>query len=94
MVVIADEVYQKNVYGDKPFISFKKVITDLATPYNQLELASFFSLSKGVTGECGLRVGYMELVNMDEAVHAEIQKLLAIASCSCTAGQLAVRCEQ
>lgn len=38
---MADEVYQENVYlpGSK-FFSFKKVLMDLGTPYNQMEMGT------------------------------------------------------
>lgn len=41
----------------------KKIVRDLDS---KVKLASFHSLSKGIFGECGLRGGYMELVNFDE----------------------------
>ena len=38
----------------------------MGAPYsNKLELASFHSVSKGITGECGLRGGYVEYWNVD-----------------------------
>lgn len=39
LFVLADEVYQENVYlpGSK-FFSFKKVLMDLGTPFNQMEM--------------------------------------------------------
>jgi aspartate/methionine/tyrosine aminotransferase len=83
-------VYQKNIYGDKPFVSFKRVINELGAPYNKLELASFHSVSKGITGECGLRGGYMELVNIDKEVMAQILKLRSIVLCPNTIGQMMV----
>ena len=44
-MVIADEVYQHNIYAEgAQFHSFKKVMSELGI---QLELASCMSLSKG-----------------------------------------------
>jgi len=39
LFVLADEVYQENVYlpGSK-FFSFKKVLMDLGSPYNQMPM--------------------------------------------------------
>jgi len=88
LIILADEVYQKNIYANKPFISFKKMIHDLPSPYNQVELISFHSTSKGVTGECGLRGGYMELDNIDPFVSEQILKLRSISLCSNTVGQV------
>lgn len=88
LVILADEVYQKNVYTEeKPFVSFKKVVSDLES---HVELASFHSVSKGVLGECGLRGGYMEVVNMDQYVNDLIYKLFSVSLCSNIVGQVAV----
>lgn len=67
LLLLADEVYQENIYQSRtPFVSCKKVIAEMGYPYNQMELISFHTVSKGVYGECGLRGGYMELTNIDE----------------------------
>lgn len=50
LMLLADEVYQHNVYIGK-FHSFRKVQHQLGAPYNTLELASFMSASKGYMGE-------------------------------------------
>jgi alanine transaminase len=44
---ISIKVYQENVYGDAEFLSFKKVLSTMPFPYNQVELISFYSCSKG-----------------------------------------------
>lgn len=31
----------------------------MPAPYNEAELFSFHSISKGITGECGFRGGYV-----------------------------------
>jgi aspartate/methionine/tyrosine aminotransferase len=87
----ADEVYQKNIYAEKPFISFKKIMNDLGAPYNTIELASFHSVSKGLHGQCGLRGGYMELCNFDKEARAQILKLRSLILCPNTVGQMMVR---
>merc|ERR1712025_1141816 len=60
IVLMADEVYQANVYSDtKTFTSFKKVVGDMGKEFGKsFELASFHSTSKGLIGECGRRGGY------------------------------------
>ncbi|KAF0685004.1 Aste57867_23033 [Aphanomyces stellatus] len=91
LVLMADEVYQENVYvNDKTFVSFKKVLKDMGPAYDNVELASFHSTSKGFTGECGRRGGYMELVNFDHDVMEELYKLVSINLCSNIEGQLMV----
>jgi alanine transaminase len=90
LIILADEVYQKNIYTDKPFISFKKIIHDMGKPYNEQELVSFHSTSKGIIGECGLRGGYMELDNFDEFVLSQVLKLRSICLCSNAVGQITV----
>ncbi|XP_040350568.1 alanine aminotransferase 1 [Herpailurus yagouaroundi] len=54
LFLMADEVYQDNVYAEgSQFHSFKKVLTEMGPPYAaQQELASFHSVSKGYMGEC------------------------------------------
>ena len=52
ILLMADEVYQENVYvKEKPFSSFKKIVKSMPEPYNSLEVLSFHSTSKGFTGE-------------------------------------------
>lgn len=88
VVLLADEVYQANVYeSGKQFHSFKKVLRDLRSP---LQCLSFHSVSKGILGECGKRGGYMEAVNLDEAVVEQIYKLNSINLCPNVPGQLTV----
>eukprot|EP00629_Pelagomonadales_sp_RCC1024_P003124 CAMPEP_0119265892 /NCGR_PEP_ID=MMETSP1329-20130426/4557_1 /TAXON_ID=114041 /ORGANISM="Genus nov. species nov., Strain RCC1024" /LENGTH=495 /DNA_ID=CAMNT_0007265749 /DNA_START=77 /DNA_END=1564 /DNA_ORIENTATION=- len=88
LVLAADEVYQENVYGDAPaFTSFKKVVAERGS---KIPLVSFHSISKGFTGECGLRGGYFELTNIDAAVKAQLTKLASVSLCSNVLGQIAV----
>lgn len=92
LVLLADEVYQENVYQDeRPFVSMKKVINDLGAPYaNDIELMSFQTVSKGSFGECGLRGGYVECCNIDEKVLGELYKLSSINLAPNTVGQVAM----
>ncbi|XP_041453917.1 alanine aminotransferase 1-like [Lytechinus variegatus] len=88
LFILADEVYQDNVYaaGSK-FYSFKKVLHDLGPDYAGQELASFMSTSKGYMGECGLRGGYCELVNIDPDVQAQLFKACTAKLCPTVSGQ-------
>jgi alanine transaminase len=45
IVLLADEVYQQNVYGDRPFISFQQIVNEQGF-INDFELVSFHSASK------------------------------------------------
>ena len=87
LVLMADEVYQDNVYGGggRMFVSFKRVRQELRS---SVQLVSFHSTSKGVIGECGQRGGYMELEGFDADVLAEVYKLASISLCANTSGQL------
>ncbi len=93
LVVLADEVYQTNVFIGK-FTSFKKVLRDMQkeTPekYDNVELASLNSVSKGMVGECGHRGGYFEFVGFDPEVVAQISKFVSIMLCSPVIGQCLV----
>ncbi|KAJ8600729.1 hypothetical protein CTAYLR_003903 [Chrysophaeum taylorii] len=89
LVLLADEVYQENVYGTAPpFVSLKKVMRDLRA--DDVPLVSFHSISKGFTGECGLRGGYFELANFRTDVRAQLTKLASISLCSNVVGQIGV----
>eukprot|EP00798_Chlamydomonas_sp_ICE-L_P005748 gene5748-6041_t len=92
IVLMADEVYQENIYQDEhPFVSAKKAASDMGAPYNEaVELFSFHSISKGTGGECGLRGGYMEMVNIHPDTVAQMYKCASINLCPNTVGQIAV----
>ncbi|KAH8387619.1 hypothetical protein KR093_008190 [Drosophila rubida] len=91
VLLLADEVYQANVYDkDSEFHSFKKVMYEMGEPYRSQELVSFLSVSKGYLGECGIRGGYMEVINMCPKVKAMLTKSITASLCSTTAGQVAV----
>ncbi|CAF3798585.1 unnamed protein product [Rotaria sp. Silwood1] len=88
LFILADEVYQENVYlPDSKFVSFKKVLMSLRAPYNQLELASFHSASKGWYGECGSRCGYYKLINIDKDVKVQLNILQSARPCVTSWGQ-------
>lgn len=90
IVLIADEVYQENVFKGK-FLSMKKVLYELLEQepevYKNVQLASLHSTSKGVSGECGQRGGYMELVGFSTEVKDIVFKLASINLCSVVSGQ-------
>ena len=95
IVVIADEVYQENIFGDDvEFHSMKKVLRELQKKYpglfDDVQLASLHSTSKGVSGECGQRGGYMELVGFTHEVRQVILKLASISLCPVVTGQALV----
>ncbi|XP_053105581.1 alanine aminotransferase 1 isoform X2 [Hemicordylus capensis] len=90
LFLLADEVYQDNVYAEgSQFHSFKKVLFEMGPKYSEsLELASFHSISKGFMGECGFRGGYMEVINMDPAVQQQLTKLVSVRLCPPVTGQV------
>jgi aspartate/methionine/tyrosine aminotransferase len=88
LVIIADEVYQENVYAGE-FISFAK-----ALGVGKVPLFSLHSISKGYYGECGHRGGYLEVRNPPK-VHGSnldfldlLLKQASVSLCSNTAGQV------
>lgn len=93
LVVLADEVYQANVFVGA-FHSFRKVLYNLrsedAEKYGKLELASMHSTSKGLIGECGHRGGYFELIGFDPKVEEQIYKFVSITLCAPVIGQCLV----
>ncbi|XP_014471674.1 PREDICTED: alanine aminotransferase 1 [Dinoponera quadriceps] len=89
LFLLADEVYQDNIYDkDSAFHSVKKVMTEMGEPYSKMELASFMSISKGYMGECGIRGGYSEIINMDPAAMAVLLKSISAMLCPTVLGQV------
>ena len=89
MVIVADEVYQKNIYNpEKKFISFRSVLSKLPYPYNQTIIFSCNSTSKGVFGECGMRGGYLDMINIPEQLIEPINKLKLLDVCPNISGQV------
>jgi len=87
IVMMADEVYQANVYAPgAEFVSAKKVALDCKL--RNLQLVSFHSTSKGLIGECGRRGGYMELHHIDPYVQSQLYKLASSELCSGVVGQV------
>jgi alanine transaminase len=87
IVLLADEVYQANVYApNAEFVSAKKVALDCRL--KNLQLVSFHSTSKGLIGECGRRGGYMELHHIDPYVQSQLYKLASSDLCSGVTGQI------
>lgn len=90
LAIIADEVYQENLYGSE-FISFAKAISDRNIP-----LFSLHSVSKGYYGECGQRGGYLEVRNPPSINNSTLSftellfKVASVNLCSNTIGQALV----
>jgi aspartate/methionine/tyrosine aminotransferase len=90
LAIIADEVYQENLYGSD-FISFAKAIGDKKIP-----LFSLHSVSKGFYGECGQRGGYLEVRNPPQVSNSNLSftellfKVSSVNLCSNTIGQALV----
>ncbi|MEW5315685.1 MAG: hypothetical protein WDW38_007095 [Sanguina aurantia] len=92
IVLMADEVYQENIYQDeRPFVSAKKVLSTMGEPYaSGTELLSFHTISKGTGGECGLRGGYVEMTNIHPGTIEEVYKCASINLSPNTMGQIAM----
>ncbi|MEW5319533.1 MAG: hypothetical protein WDW38_010678 [Sanguina aurantia] len=88
LVLIADEVYQANIYvKEREFFSFKKIACELGI-LADVPLVSLHSISKGFIGECGRRGGYMETTGFPHAVKEQIMKLASINLCPNLSGQI------
>lgn len=90
LVLLADEVYQENIYDDNAeFVSCKRSAHEMGLIEDgSIELASFHSTSKGLYGECGRRGGYMELIGFDPKVKDHMYKLASSGLCSGLPGQI------
>lgn len=89
LAVLADEVYQENIYTGQ-FVSFARALgSDTAIP-----LFSFHSISKGFFGECGHRGGYLEVRNPPKIQGSSLDfvdlltKQASVSLCANTAGQI------
>lgn len=88
LMIIADEVYQENVYSGQ-FLSFAKVLGT-----EQVPLVSLHSISKGFLGECGHRGGYLEMRNPPQIKGTSLDfidllnKQASVSLCSSTPGQV------
>ncbi len=87
LAILADEVYQENIYHpEDKFHSFAKVLEGMQA--KGVSLFSFHSCSKGFLGECGHRGGYFECRNVPQDVLDEITKLQSVALCANSVGQV------
>jgi len=87
LTILADEVYQDNVYRPSDrFISFARMLEK--NRVKDVSLFSFHSCSKGLLGECGHRGGYFECRNIPDDVLAEITKMQSVSLCANTVGQV------
>ncbi len=88
LVIMADEVYQENIYAGK-FVSFAK-----ALGAQDVTLFSLHSISKGFYGECGHRGGYLEVRNPPKVEGTDLDfvdlllKQASVSLCANTAGQI------
>ncbi|XP_035208105.1 alanine aminotransferase 2-like isoform X1 [Stegodyphus dumicola] len=93
LVLLADESYQFNAFGQGCFFqSFKKTMMLMSEPFKHLELVSIMSGSTGILGECGLRCGCCELMNIREDVISVYKKSICVKMCPSVMGQIALDC--
>ena len=85
IVLLADEVYQENVYAEKPFLSARRIAMENGV---RIELFSFHSTSKGLLGECSRRGGYFQCHGIDADVMQQILKLSSMSLSSNVIGQV------
>ena len=88
LIILADEVYQENLYGGT-FVSFARALGK-----RRLPLMSMHSTSKGFYGECGHRGGYLEVRNAPAVQGSDVDftavlfKQASVSLCSNTVGQI------
>jgi len=90
IILLADEVYQENIYGDKPFHSFHSIVKEMGLA-DTFEMISYHSTSKGFLGECGRRGGYFQFSKaIDADVQDEMYKTASVNLCPNVDGQVMV----
>ncbi|KAK7889876.1 hypothetical protein WMY93_025436 [Mugilogobius chulae] len=82
LFLLVQEVYQDCMCEPGiEFLSYKKVLLEMSREYSEhVEIISFNSLSNTSLGECGLRGGYMELINTDNVVAERLKVLMGFRS--------------
>jgi hypothetical protein len=80
IVLMADEVYQTNIYGNVPFISFKKVVMEMKS---KIQLVSFHSVSKGFLGEYGKTIYNISIYNVQNKYIYFLDYLIAFFLSCC-----------
>jgi aspartate/methionine/tyrosine aminotransferase len=68
MAILADEVYQENIYKEgAQFVSVRKVLSEMEPKIaHSVEVVSFNSASKGLAGECGkISLNFFKTKNME-----------------------------
>lgn len=88
IVLLADEVYQANIYSDIPFVSAHKVLREMQDVAGTLECLSFHTISKGVFGECGRRGGYVHCTNLSADFKEQLYKVMSTNLSSNADGQV------
>jgi alanine transaminase len=92
LAVLADEVYQENVYdAKKEFFSMYRGFVENPIPAGASEVPcfSFHSTSKGIIGECGRRGGFTHIANVEQKeVLPLYHKLTSVNLCSNITGQV------
>jgi aspartate/methionine/tyrosine aminotransferase len=90
LVLVADEVYQGNIYNGTKFKSFREVLCGMGDACKNVQLVSLHSVSKGVFSECGRRGGYLHMMNVDAAAQEQFCKVPAVHLCPNVGGQVAM----
>eukprot|EP00768_Dysnectes_brevis_P005736 gnl/Dysnectes_brevis/426_a469_5296.p1 GENE.gnl/Dysnectes_brevis/426_a469_5296~~gnl/Dysnectes_brevis/426_a469_5296.p1 ORF type:complete len:466 (-),score=213.71 gnl/Dysnectes_brevis/426_a469_5296:87-1484(-) len=93
IVIVADEVYQENIYDPEhfPFVSVHQVARELAAKGECVgtQIISVHSASKGMLGECGYRGGYMHMYNIDKELVGAFDDILSMG-CPNITGMIAM----
>lgn len=98
LLILADEVYQPNVFPPSEYFSCKSVLRDFQATHPSdsgiasLQLVSLHSVSKGMYGEGGQRGGYFEAVGFPEDIKFQLTKLVTFTLQPTTPGQILVEC--
>lgn len=90
LLLLVDEVYQDYLFEDgAEFISYKKVLFEMGPEFStSVQMVSFHSVSS--LGECGLRAGYMQTVNIEPGVKHFVDTMLCTDISTPITGQLAL----
>ncbi|CAE1330563.1 GPT [Acanthosepion pharaonis] len=77
LIIFAIENFQLDIYDpeEKPFVSMRKVLLEMGSEFESVQLLSFFSPNKSIIGEPGMSVTYIDTFRLDEEVFEKLVDL-------------------
>lgn len=77
LIIFAIENFQLDIHDpeEKPFVSMRKVLLEMGSEFESVQLLSFFSPNKSIIGEPGMSVTYIDTLRFDKEVFEKLVDL-------------------